>query len=134
MAPTFSPADHRGKEFLFEGFGAVLIEIGRGHVRMHQDAHGQAAGAAPSQLLAEDDGAPDIGAGAAVLFVVADPQKAQFTHSSVDVFGEDAGGFPLVHVGVEFLFDEASDSLAEDTMLFRERVVHSTLLYQMLMA
>jgi hypothetical protein len=35
-------------------------------------------------------------------------------------------------VGVEFLFDEASDGLAEDAVLFRERVVHSALLYPML--
>jgi hypothetical protein len=113
-------APDRGHEVgLLLLLGAEQVHRGRGHVGVHRDAHGQAAGLRVHDLLGQHEVGVVVAALAAVLLGVGEPEEAQLAHAPEHRVGERRL-LPLLRVGGQLLDRERADRLAQLLVLVAE--------------
>ena len=87
---------------------------------MDAERHGEGGAAGARCLLAEHGRGKEVGAAAAVLLVVFDPEEAKRAHAGPDGLGDLPRFLPLVDAGLDLLLDEGAYRLAEHLVLLAE--------------
>src|SRR5207245_4133412 len=96
------------------------VEVGRGHVAVDADGHGERARPRARALLVEHGRSQEVGAGAAVLVVVLDAEQPQLAHARPDRARQAPGRLPLLDVRHDLLLDERPHRRPEHFMLLVE--------------
>ena len=91
-------ADRRREVALLQLVGPELGERRRAHVGLHRDRHRDRAGAAPGQLLDEEEARGEVAVGAAPGGGVVEAEEAELAAPAEHRVGEEAGRLPLVDV------------------------------------
>src|SRR4029453_13361729 len=114
-----TPADGR-QVLLLQGLAARPVEMGRGHVAVHADGHGEGAGARARALLVQHRRGQHVGARPAVLLVVLHPQQPQRAHARPDPARHPPRRLPLLDVRRDLLLDKAPHRAPEHLVLLVE--------------
>ncbi len=120
------PAQGRLEPLTLQFIRAVSSQGGGGHRALHRDRHRDAGSIAATEFLGEHIGERVVGTATAELLVVLQPDGTDRSELREQlVGGEDPGFLPLIDVGIDLLFDETADRLAEGLVLLGELHVDS---------
>ena len=116
----FVARDRRHEVALLLLLGAEQVDRRRRHVRVHRDAHREAAGVGVRHLLGEHEVAEVVAALAAVLLGVGEPEQPELAHAREDRVGERRL-LPLLRVRARArVTHEGVDRLAQPVVLLGE--------------
>jgi hypothetical protein len=101
---------------------ADVVDDRRGHVRLDQEAHGDARRVVARELLGLDDAHPEVAAAAAELLAEVRADDAAVAGPLEHLVGEQLRLLPRVGVRSELLLGEVADLLAKELVLFGEGI------------